>query len=263
MRILHLAVILAVSAGPGSVQGTGIGGSIEISGSYWVTGPEEPSEGAASRSGGAEAELVGLAPTSGVLANGVPCLGAAPAVFASAELAQQSTWQTFVNNDAMAGTPDCPLPAPAAGAAPVVVDPEQIAISFWRRVELPVPEPVIGPGSAITGNTAFLEVNSDLATQFDARVPGFGTLEIDASSEVLVDWGDGTGVQAYGSAGGPYPAGDVTHVYADAGVVDVVVTQVWSATWRLGGDGGTLGGLQTTGTIEDFEVRQIQAVLQR
>jgi len=43
----------------------------------------------------------------------------------------------------------------------------------------------------------------------------------------------------------------------------VVVTERWAATWRLGGQGGTLRALQTTGRIDDFPVQQIQAVIGR
>jgi len=136
-----------------------------------------------------------------------------------------------------------------------------MALAFWRQVDLPVPDPVIVPGLAITGNTAYLEVGSEVNASFSSPVPGFGTLVVEAVGQTTVDWGDGT-VEAYGgSVGGPYPDGDVAHVYGEAGVVDVVVVQDWTAEWSLGAASGTLGGLQTQGVIEDFEVRQIQAVL--
>lgn len=40
-----------------------------------------------------------------------------------------------------------------------------------------------------------------------------------------------------------------------------VVTQHWTATWRLGPWSGTLNELQTEGRIDDFLVRQLQAVV--
>jgi len=41
----------------------------------------------------------------------------------------------------------------------------------------------------------------------------------------------------------------------------VVVTENWAATWRIGGDGGQLGGLRTKGRIPGFRVEQIQVVI--
>lgn len=35
----------------------------------------------------------------------------------------------------------------------------------------------------------------------------------------------------------------------------------WTADWSLGGESGVLRTLQTTGTINDFPVQQIQAVI--
>lgn len=166
-----------------------------------------------------------------------------------------------MGNDAVAGTPVCPPAAAVPGVPVVQISPEQVALSFWRQADLPVPEPSIAPGWAITGKTAYLEANSEPTAQFEWRIPGFGVLAVDAEAELVVDWGDGRGPQSYDSIGGPWPEGDVTTVYGDSGAVDVVVTQQWTADWSLGAATGTLGGLQTSGTIEDFEVRQIQAVI--
>jgi hypothetical protein len=38
------------------------------------------------------------------------------------------------------------------------------------------------------------------------------------------------------------------------------VSEDWSATWTLAGASGTLGGLQTYGTIDNFGVGQLESV---
>ncbi len=63
--------------------------------------------------------------------------------------------------------------------------------------------------------------------------------------------------------GGPWPDGRITHQYTDVGIYDVVVTERWTATWRLGAASGSLAELRTTGRIDDFPVEQIQAVRYR
>ncbi len=142
----------------------------------------------------------------------------------------------------------------------VGVGPEEVALGFWRRVRLPAPEPVIEPGYAVAGKTAYLESNGvgEVPFRFETEL---GTLVIEAEAELFVDWGDGRGRRAYESLGGPWPEGEVTNVYSEAAVVDVAVEQEWTAAWSVAGVTGTLGGLSTSGTIEDFEVRQVQAVI--
>ena len=80
----------------------------------------------------------------------------------------------------------------------------------------------------------------------------------------LVDWGDGTTptwTGPYREDGLAWPAGPITHVYDDVGSDTVVVHEVWTATWALAGDRGTLTGLATNATIAALPVRQIQAVI--
>ncbi|MPZ89359.1 MAG: hypothetical protein GEU81_15085 [Nitriliruptorales bacterium] len=158
--------------------------------------------------------------------------------------------------------PFCPEPAAGAVPGPALPAPEEIALRFWEQVRLPAPEPHIAPGYAVTGKTAYLETGAQPNASFE-RVTPLGTLTIQASAELWVDWGEGEGPQGpYASLGGPWPHGEITNVYAEAGTVDVTVTQQWSATWALAGATGTLGGLSTTATIPDLAIEQLQAVLQ-
>ena len=50
---------------------------------------------------------------------------------------------------------------------------------------------------------------------------------------------------------------------SEHGLANVTVTEKWVGQWRLGGESGTLRTLQTTGTIANFPVQQIQAVIGR
>jgi hypothetical protein len=89
----------------------------------------------------------------------------------------------------------------------------------------------------------------------------FGPLEIVATGAYYVDWGDGESSGPHSFEGKPWPDGEITHDYVWARTYDIVVTERWTATWHLGGQSGVLRELRTSGTIDDFPARQIQAVI--
>jgi len=149
---------------------------------------------------------------------------------------------------------------PCPGVAGGAIDPVVYAISFWQDIPLPKPGPFIAPGWAITGKYAYLETHGERQHTYTRETP-FGPLVLTATGRYSVDWGDGTQTGPYDFEGGPWPDGEITHTYIDVGIYDVVVTEQWSATWRLGGESGTLSGLQTEGRIEDLRVEQVQAVV--
>ena len=112
----------------------------------------------------------------------------------------------------------------------------------------------------LAGTLAYLETGTDRTARFEHPTP-LGVLTIEASSQVFVDWGDGEGLQGpYDGPGGPWPDGNITHAWTDARAYDVVVTQQWTGRWELGGESGDLAGLVTEGRIDDFQVRELQAV---
>ncbi|HET9732418.1 MAG TPA: hypothetical protein VFP54_07045 [Acidimicrobiales bacterium] len=128
---------------------------------------------------------------------------------------------------------------------------------------LQAPEPSIKPGYAITGNRAFLETGSPASRTFTHGTP-LGNLTIAAQGTFYVDWGDGTPRSGpFDTSGAAYPNGTITHVWEDTGRYTVTVYEQWTATWSLGGQTGTLTGLQTTGTLPNFEVRQLESVRNR
>ncbi len=138
--------------------------------------------------------------------------------------------------------------------------PAQIAARYWEEIPLPKPAPHIAPGWAITGKLAYLETNGQLRHVY-TNSTAVGALEITAAGAYYVDWGDGETTGPYSLEGRPWPDGQITHEYQWAGTYNIVVTERWTATWRLGGQSGTLRELRTAGRIDDFPVRQIQAVI--
>lgn len=162
-------------------------------------------------------------------------------------------------------TPLCP-PSPASPAAPAVPSPETAAQMVWRdQMKLPKPEPYIAPGKGITGLAAFLEIRGPRTTTQSFNVFGYGLTITATVGSYDVDWGDGSWSRGLTSAGGPWPNGDVRHVYTDMGTYKVRVVEHWSGTWSMAGGGGgqVAGTLSTEGVIPAFPVDQLQAVRNR
>lgn len=158
------------------------------------------------------------------------------------------------------GLPACP---PSAGVA-TTPTPEMVAEPFVRTVRLPVPQPHIAPdGTNITGLPAYLETNGTLAHEVGPTPTDLGPITVAATSAYWVDWGDGSAEDGpYTVEGEPYPTGRIFHVYRFTGSYTVTVRQAWSATWRLGGDSGTVEGLRTQASVP-LEVNELQAVIVR
>jgi len=146
---------------------------------------------------------------------------------------------------------------------PPPISPQEIVERTIVNVQLPEPRPRIAPGHAITGLRAYLETGSATTHRFDPIRTVLGPLSISATSTYTVDWGDGTTTGPHETSGGAYPDGDITHVYQRTATVDVTVTQHWTAQWSLAGQSGTVTGLVSSGTIEDFRIREVQAVRRR
>ena len=160
----------------------------------------------------------------------------------------------------LATYPPCP-PAAAPAAPPPAVTPQQLAAQFWDTIPLPAPQPSIPPGYAVTGKLAYLVTDGTLAPNVYQTTTILGPLSVTAHGSYTVHWGDGATSGPYNSEGRPYPNGNISHTYDNVGTVTVTVDESWTATWSLGGAGGTLTRLQTEGTIHNFLIRQIQAVI--
>jgi hypothetical protein len=158
--------------------------------------------------------------------------------------------------------PPCPIRPRSPGEPETLEAPSMIARRYWEQVVLPKPQPAIAPGRAITGKLAYLETKGQTArTYMNSTV--VGPLRIDATGSYTVTWGDGETSGPYRFEGAPWPTGQITHQYSKVGVYYIVVTEQWTATWSLGGESGVLRTLQTSGTIVDFPVEEIQAVIGR
>lgn len=161
---------------------------------------------------------------------------------------------------AVSSYPPCPrAPRPLREVA------RELAREFWDERELPSPTLRAAPGWAITGKSVYLEILGDRERTIEVDNPIGPDVVIHATSEYVIDWGDpyDRKVTRTRSPGGPWPHGDVTHVYTDVGTVTIAVTQRWRATWKAGGEEGTLAALRTEGSLPDFRVVQLQAVRRR
>ncbi len=158
-------------------------------------------------------------------------------------------WNTFAQT-----LPRCP-----AAAAPVL-SPQEVAVGVVEAFPFPAPKPYIAPGKAITGLRAFLEPRSP-TTVSDVRPTPLGDIRLSATGVYYVNWGD-TRTGPHPGPGGPWPDGNISHVYTDRGTYDVEVTVAWSVRWQLGGDSGTLE-VTTEGALPSFPVEQLQAVRNR
>lgn len=155
-----------------------------------------------------------------------------------------------------------PCPATPQRLAPI--NPAALAVNFWRTIPLPVPQPSIPPGYAITGKPAYLVTNGQTSPAPYVESTPLGQLTVTAHGSYSVDWGDGsspTWTGPYSAEGEAWPNGSISHTYDQVGTVTIVVREAWTATWSLAGASGVLGGLQTTATISDYPVQQEQAVI--
>lgn len=155
-------------------------------------------------------------------------------------------------------------PCPRVRSRPAPVDPAALALQFWKTIPLPVPQPSIPPGYAITGKPAYLVTHGQTAPAPYVFTTPIGLLRITAHGRYSVDWGDAstpTWTGPYSGEGQPWPQGNITHTFEFVGSYNVLLSEGWSATWTLAGASGTLGGLRTTATIAGFPVQQVQAVI--
>jgi hypothetical protein len=163
----------------------------------------------------------------------------------------------FAAGNAQGNASECPADAqPAVTALPT---PDVLAQDFWDVRLLPTPTLHMSPDYAVTGKPVYLEIGGDQRLHFDVANPIGPAIAIDTTSRYVIDWGDGT-VETSTSRGGPWPDGDLTHVYTtSADARTIRVAQHWSATWQAGAAQGTLESLQTAATLT-FRVTQVQAV---
>jgi hypothetical protein len=101
-----------------------------------------------------------------------------------------------------------------------------------------------------------------------APIDVFGyQVRLHIASTYDIDWGDTTPTHItknVKSQGGPYPDGDVWHVYETKGAYTVRVTQRWTATYEIAGPApatGTIADVLETTTSQELPVSEAQAVV--
>jgi hypothetical protein len=151
------------------------------------------------------------------------------------------------------------VPCPA-NATPPPPSATEIAQAWVDSASLPAPTLSVAPGYAVTGLTAYLQIaaHSPWTATFSDPVRNDTITASCGETGFDIAWGDGARTSTT-HTGGPYPNGDVTHVYQDASPrLALTVTEHWSCSWSdQVGDSGTIAGLSSAGTLP-LEVREIQ-----
>jgi hypothetical protein len=119
----------------------------------------------------------------------------------------------------------CPPAAAPGAAAPPPPNPAVVAQDFWNTTPLPVPQPTIPPGWAITGKPAYLVTGGTVAPPTYTYATPLGTLTITAHGSYTVNWGDGTTNGPFDTEGLPYPNGNIAHTYDNVGTVTVTLNE--------------------------------------
>ena len=153
----------------------------------------------------------------------------------------------------LATLPPCPpqTPLPTPGST--------LATQWSDQAQLPAPSLAVQPGYAVTGLTAYLQITATTTAAYTFGA-GSNSISIDCDyTDFHVDWGDGSTTDTR-SLGGPYPDGDVNHVYGEVSASDALaVTENWTCRWEdLLGDEGTLDGLYSDSTLP-LQVRELEA----
>ncbi len=136
------------------------------------------------------------------------------------------------------------------------------ALAWERHVKLPEPVLAVAPGFVLTGKAAYLEVGGDREVHQTYDALGY-RVTIDATATLDVDWGDGTVERGVTGKDGPWPEGEVTHVYSHTGHYTLVATRRWTARWRVGELSGVIADTLVTEGRLPLEARQLQAVRNR
>lgn len=136
---------------------------------------------------------------------------------------------------------------------------------WWDMVTLPDPQARVQPRDyAITGAAVYLMIDDAHPVTVTRVSPWGTTFEIRAVPEFTVHWGDGA-VTPTSDTGRPWPGGpgEITHRYRDRAVVTIRVVTRWNATLTTDGVRETLPVFTSEATIDDYPVREVQAVRHR
>ncbi len=183
----------------------------------------------------------------------------------------EELWDALLRTEAPDARADVDCPGEPGGGVPAVAVRDNV-----RGVvtgQLPRPRPSVPPGHALTGLPAYLDTGDahELTYQQTETVEVGAVsfrVEISASAESTVDWGDGSPPVTYDRPGRPHPDGEVHHTYRERGEVTITVTDRWTIDFTA----TTSSGVSVTDTVtatldavvlDDLEVRGYRAVRTR
>ena len=176
--------------------------------------------------------------------------------------AEQEYLQLFDTMPELLGhNPTVPCDIEPADTIPPALIETQLRAVLAQQLDRP--RPTLPPGFALPGLRTYLITDHDLQhdteTSLDLQIVTLD-VTVTASGTSEVDWGDGT-VETYdhGSADG-YPDGPIDHVYTDADVVDITVTDTWTVQWEAGPLSGTFDAPLDPVVLPDVEIRERRAV---
>lgn len=110
-------------------------------------------------------------------------------------------------------------------------DPVDIMRVVWTSMACPPPPPTplsVQPDARpVTGLRSFLTIGGDA----EVAIPCLGETIV-ATPRYVVTWGDGSEPTSTSTQGGPFPDGDLTHVYTHAGPVTLQVDAYWTGRWN-------------------------------
>lgn len=159
------------------------------------------------------------------------------------------------------GSVATPRPRGLGQPSPERAEAERYVVDYLKLMALERPRPEI---SAKQGGICGVEHSLDLHMRteriFEDSDAPYGTLDVHAYAAVKVNWGDGQSGTYY-NGGAPWPKSQIVHAWQTRGYYDIDVNATWSASWSMGPYSGIIVGVPATGSIEDFRVWEIQAVI--
>ena len=140
---------------------------------------------------------------------------------------------------------------------------EDVVHSFVRSDWLPRPELSVPPGYGLVGMPAYLVTDHWLMHALPPQQVDLGILQVVITWQAMgiseVDWGDGT-VERFDVAGRPWPDGQVTHTYQDAGSYRISLQDTWTITYQLAATTGDTTAVLDPVVLDGFEVEERRTI---
>ena len=135
----------------------------------------------------------------------------------------------------------------------------------WDKIaafEFTEPDPTVQPVIGVTGAPTFLDLTppDPVVESFASPVTG-AVVEIEfVVPAVIIDWGDHTEeiTPSLYHLFGPYPDGDITHVYETKDYYTMTIEYAWQVRWRFdGGTWNTVTDIPNTTWTDTYQVDEL------